>query len=89
MKSQNILQRFEGLNEPCQIRRENLSDSLKFFEWASEVDEHLAWINDKVPQLESADYGRSLHSAQSLNKKHQILEQVFILYLINLTNFLT
>lgn len=73
-----MFQRFEGLYEPCEIRKENLNDSLKFFEWASEVDEQLAWINNKVPHLESTDYGRSLHSAQSLNKKHQILEQVFI-----------
>ena len=74
-QAEGVYQRFEGLKEPGQIRTENLGDSLKFFEWTSEVDEQLAWMNDKIPQLESTDYGKSLHAAQSLTKKHQILEQ--------------
>ncbi|KAI1720497.1 spectrin repeat domain-containing protein [Ditylenchus destructor] len=73
--AESIQQRFEGLKEPCQIRSDNLNESSKFFQWTFEVDAQLTWISDKIPQLESIDYGRSLHSAQSLSKKHQILEQ--------------
>lgn len=72
----SILQRYESLEEPCQIRADNLKDSLKFFQWTAVADEQIGWINDKIPQLESTNYGQTLHSAQSMKKKHDIFEQV-------------
>jgi len=75
-RARALQHRFDGLQEPCQIRRENLLESLRHFQWIGEVDEQLlTWINDKIPQLESRDYGSSLHAAQSLNKRHAIVEQ--------------
>lgn len=70
-----VKHRYKNLNEPCQIRAENLHESLKFFNWSAEADEQLVWIGDKLPQLKSRDYGNTLHAAQSLNKKQQILQQ--------------
>jgi spectrin beta len=67
--------RYVGLKEPCQIRAENLHDSLNFFKWSANADEQLVWVGDKIPQLKSRDYGNSLHAAQSLNKKQEILQQ--------------
>lgn len=70
-----VKHRYHDLNEPCQIRAENLAESLLFFGWAADADEQLIWVNDKLPQLKSKDYGNTLHSAQSLNKKQEILQQ--------------
>uniref|UniRef100_A0A158QA40 Spectrin beta chain n=1 Tax=Enterobius vermicularis TaxID=51028 RepID=A0A158QA40_ENTVE len=67
--------RYNGLKEPCQIRRDNLKEALAYHEWASEVEEHLEWINDKLCQARSTDYGDSVHSVQSLTKKHALLEE--------------
>ncbi|KAI6189412.1 Karst [Aphelenchoides bicaudatus] len=70
-----VKHRYHGLAEPCQIRAENLHESLRFFGWAANADEQLVWIGDKLPQLKSKDYGQTLHAAQSLSKKQEILQQ--------------
>ena len=82
LNSSALLSRYESLAEPCQIRAENLRESLKFYQWKAEVDEQISWINDKLPQMESTNYGQTLHAAQSLNKKHHIFEEVFIVYIV-------
>jgi len=74
-QSDRIKQRYDGLSEPCLIRNENLKDSLKFFQWSNEASEQIDWLRELVPQLRNPDYGNTLHLAQSLNKKHGILEQ--------------
>ena len=73
--SGRIQERYDGLKEPCQIRADNLQDSLKYFQWMDEAQEQTDWLNELIPRLQSSDYGSTLHAAQSLNKKHAILEQ--------------
>uniref|UniRef100_F1KPH2 Spectrin beta chain n=1 Tax=Ascaris suum TaxID=6253 RepID=F1KPH2_ASCSU len=70
-----VEQRYFGLKEPCQIRRDNLRDALAFYEWISEAEEQLEWIGDKMRQAISTDYGDTLHAVQSLTKKHALLEE--------------
>ncbi|CAD5225498.1 unnamed protein product [Bursaphelenchus okinawaensis] len=67
--------RYNELKDPCKNRAENLDEALRYFQWAAEADEELVWLADKVPQLRSKNYGNSLREAQSLNKKHEILQQ--------------
>uniref|UniRef100_A0A7E4UVW3 Spectrin beta chain n=1 Tax=Panagrellus redivivus TaxID=6233 RepID=A0A7E4UVW3_PANRE len=70
-----LAQRYDDLKEPCQIRHDNLLDSLKFFAWSNEASEQMDWLQELLPQVRSTDYGATLHAAQSLSKKHDILEQ--------------
>uniref|UniRef100_A0AC34GGE0 Spectrin alpha chain-like protein n=1 Tax=Panagrolaimus sp. ES5 TaxID=591445 RepID=A0AC34GGE0_9BILA len=73
--SERIQERYNGLKEPCQIRADNLQDSLKFFQWIDEANEQVDWLHELVPRLQSSDYGSTLHAAQLLNTKHGILKQ--------------
>ncbi|CAD5229846.1 unnamed protein product [Bursaphelenchus xylophilus] len=70
-----VLNRYNDLKDPCKNRAENLGEALRFFQWSAESDEELVWLADKLPQLRSKNYGNSLREAQSLNKKHEILQQ--------------
>ncbi|KAI6229996.1 Spectrin repeat-containing domain protein [Aphelenchoides fujianensis] len=74
-RTEALRQRYASLAEPCAIRAENLAESLRFFGWAADADEQLVWLADKLPQLRAREFGNSLHAAQSLQKKHQILQQ--------------
>ncbi|KAI3422187.1 hypothetical protein GPALN_012720 [Globodera pallida] len=70
--------RWEALLEPCQIRETNLREVIRFFRWADQADDQLEWLMAKLGPLQSLDYGRSFHAAQSLIQKHQILEKEFV-----------
>ncbi|VDM44604.1 unnamed protein product [Toxocara canis] len=70
-----VEQRYLGLKEPCQIRRDNLREALTFYEWISEAEEQVEWIGDKMRQATSTEYGDTLHAVQSLTKKHALLEE--------------
>jgi spectrin beta len=73
--SERIQERYNGLKEPCQIRADNLQDSLRFFQWMDEANEQVDWLHELIPRLQSTDYGSTLHAAQLLNTKHGILKQ--------------
>merc|ERR1712037_165338 len=45
-----ILQRYEALHEPVQIRRENLEDSLLLHQFNREVADETIWLEEKLPQ---------------------------------------
>uniref|UniRef100_A0A0K0EWJ5 Karst (inferred by orthology to a D. melanogaster protein) n=1 Tax=Strongyloides venezuelensis TaxID=75913 RepID=A0A0K0EWJ5_STRVS len=70
-----VKNRYNALAEPCQIRKENLEDAYIYYSWVSQANDEIDWINEMVPKLSSNDYGDSLQAAQSLSKKHQILQQ--------------
>uniref|UniRef100_A0AC34R0H6 PH domain-containing protein n=1 Tax=Panagrolaimus sp. JU765 TaxID=591449 RepID=A0AC34R0H6_9BILA len=74
-QSERLSQRYDCLTEPCQIRSDNLKDAMKFYQWSNEASEQIEWLRELIPQLKSSDYGNTLNLAQSLNKKHGILEQ--------------
>jgi spectrin beta len=60
------------LAEPCQIRHNNLEDSLLLYTFYRDVDDELLWINEKRPIAAMEDLGSNLTSVQSLQKKHQV-----------------
>lgn len=64
--------RYQSLQEPMQIRRDNLEDALLLYQFLRDVDDELAWLNEKEPLAASTDLGNSLNAVQSLQKKHQV-----------------
>merc|ERR1719341_1365992 len=70
----NISQRYEALNEPVQIRRENLEDSLLLHQFNREVADETIWLEEKLPLASSSHLGTSLSEVQNLQQKHQMLE---------------
>ncbi|XP_051647894.1 spectrin beta chain, non-erythrocytic 5 isoform X2 [Manacus candei] len=69
-----LVQRYKRLRDPLQERRGNLEASRLQYQFFRDVDEELAWVHEKLPQASSRDYGQSLATVQSLQEKHQNLE---------------
>ena len=66
--------RYNTLNEPCQIRRDNLEDAQLLFQFYRDVEDEVSWIHEKRPFAASEDLGNSLTAVQNLQKKHQVKE---------------
>uniref|UniRef100_A0A8C3QRB7 Calponin-homology (CH) domain-containing protein n=1 Tax=Cyanoderma ruficeps TaxID=181631 RepID=A0A8C3QRB7_9PASS len=62
------------LRDPLQERRGSLEASRLQYQFFRDVDEELAWVREKLPMASSKDYGKSLATVQSLQEKHQNLE---------------
>ncbi|XP_076359799.1 spectrin beta chain, non-erythrocytic 5 kst [Tachypleus tridentatus] len=73
-RSMAVINRYESLHEPTQIRRENLEDALMLQQFFRDVEDELSWISEKEPLASSAELGTSLSLVQNLQKKHQALE---------------
>lgn len=67
-----MIYRYNSLQEPMQIRRDNLEDALINYRLSRDIEEEVTWINDKELQINSQDFGTSLHSVQALQNKHQV-----------------
>lgn len=63
--------RYHSLQQPMQIRRDNLEDALLLHQFLRDVEDELQWVAEKQPQAASTDLGTSLTAVQSLQKKHQ------------------
>ncbi|KAL1131759.1 hypothetical protein AAG570_011372 [Ranatra chinensis] len=73
-RAQTILDRYRSLQEPMQIRRDNLDDALLLYQYLRDTEDELQWLAEKEPIAASTDLGNSLNAVQSLQKKHQALE---------------
>ncbi|KAM7109778.1 LOW QUALITY PROTEIN: spectrin beta chain, non-erythrocytic 5 [Ciconia maguari] len=69
-----LVQRYQSLRDPLQKRRGSLEASRLQYQFFRDVDEELAWVHEKLPMASSRDYGQSLATVQSLQEKHQNLE---------------
>uniref|UniRef100_A0ABM5FN35 Spectrin beta chain, non-erythrocytic 5 n=1 Tax=Pogona vitticeps TaxID=103695 RepID=A0ABM5FN35_9SAUR len=69
-----VVHRYKSLREPLQERRGCLEASRLQHQFFQEVNEELTWIREKLPLASSTDYGQSLTTVQSLQEKHQNLE---------------
>ncbi|NXL58532.1 SPTN5 protein, partial [Chordeiles acutipennis] len=69
-----LVQRYKSLRDPLQERRGSLEASRLQYQFFRDVDEELAWVHEKLPIASSRDYGQSLATVQSLQEKHQNLE---------------
>ena len=73
-KFAGVQSRYELLQEPLQIRRENLEDSSLLHQFNREVSDETFWLEEKLPLAASTHLGNSLTEVQTLQQKHQVLE---------------
>nr|XP_002732400.1 PREDICTED: spectrin beta chain, non-erythrocytic 5-like [Saccoglossus kowalevskii] len=66
--------RYDNLKDPAAKRKAQLEDSLKLQQFYHDIDAENQWVKEHIPYASSTDYGKTLHAAQQLNKKHQKLE---------------
>ncbi|XP_029453305.1 spectrin beta chain, non-erythrocytic 5 [Rhinatrema bivittatum] len=71
---ENTVHRYKSLSEPLQKRRANLEAKKLLYQFFRDLDDELAWVQEKLPLASSKDYGQSLAAVQSLLEKHQNLE---------------
>ena len=71
-RAKSIYERYKTMNEPCQIRRDNLEDAQLLYQFSRDVEDELSWIKEKLPLASSKDLGNSLTAVQNLQKKHQV-----------------
>ncbi|XP_067847252.1 spectrin beta chain, non-erythrocytic 5 [Heptranchias perlo] len=69
-----VLQRYRALGDPIQERRKNLEASMWLYQFFRDLDDELAWVQEKLILAAAKDCGQSLNTVQSLQKKHQALE---------------
>ncbi|XP_065259867.1 spectrin beta chain, non-erythrocytic 5 [Emys orbicularis] len=69
-----VVHRYKHLSDPLQERRGSLEASRLQYQFFRDVDDELAWVHEKLPLASSKDYGQSLTTVQSLQEKHQNLE---------------
>uniref|UniRef100_A0A8C5UMU9 Spectrin beta, non-erythrocytic 5 n=1 Tax=Microcebus murinus TaxID=30608 RepID=A0A8C5UMU9_MICMU len=73
-QARQLLQRFERLRELLQERRAALEARGLLLQFFRDVDEEMAWVQEKLPLATSQDYGQSLGAVRHLLEKHQNLE---------------
>nr|CAD7574119.1 unnamed protein product [Timema californicum] len=73
-RAREIISRYHTLQQPMQIRRDNLEDALLLQRFLRDVEDEVQWITEKEPLAASNDLGNSLTAVQNLQKKHQALE---------------
>ncbi|XP_032273432.1 spectrin beta chain, non-erythrocytic 5 [Phoca vitulina] len=73
-QAQQLLRRFESLQEPLQERRAALEARNLLLQFFRDVDEEMAWVQEKLPLATAQDCGQSLSTVRHLQEKHQNLE---------------
>ncbi|XP_066464420.1 spectrin beta chain, non-erythrocytic 5 [Eleutherodactylus coqui] len=69
-----LIHRYKSLIEPLQECRAALEGRKLLDQFFQDIDDELAWIEDKMPLASSKECGQSLTTAQALLEKHQNLE---------------
>ncbi|XP_073494936.1 spectrin beta chain, non-erythrocytic 5 isoform X1 [Phyllobates terribilis] len=69
-----LVHRYKSLNEPLQECRAAIEGRKLLDQFFRDIDDELAWIEDKMPLASSKECGQSLTTAQALLEKHQNLE---------------
>ncbi|XP_066903176.1 spectrin beta chain, erythrocytic isoform X2 [Halyomorpha halys] len=77
-RAQAAIDRYRSLQEPMQIRRDNLEDALLLYQLLRDIEDEMQWLEEKEPLAASVDLGNSLNAVQSLQKKHHALESEII-----------
>ncbi|XP_038220979.1 spectrin beta chain, non-erythrocytic 5-like [Zerene cesonia] len=77
-KTEQAVKRYRQLQEPIQIRRDNLEDAALLHRWERDADEELHWLKEREGAVRSEEMGATLPEAQALLKKHSALEAEII-----------
>ncbi|XP_038646180.1 spectrin beta chain, non-erythrocytic 5 [Scyliorhinus canicula] len=70
----NVLQRYQALANPIEDRRRILEDKTRLYQLFRDLDDGQAWVQEKMVLATIKDVGQSPNAVQSLQKKHQALE---------------
>ncbi|XP_045456798.1 spectrin beta chain, non-erythrocytic 5 [Melitaea cinxia] len=77
-KADQAVKRYRQLQEPMQIRRDNLEDAALLHRWERDADEEFSWLSERAGAGVWDESGASLADAQALLKKHLALEAELI-----------
>ncbi|XP_013913266.1 PREDICTED: spectrin beta chain, non-erythrocytic 5-like [Thamnophis sirtalis] len=69
-----VVNRYKSFRESLQERQQHLEANRLLYQFLQDVNEEFTWIHEKHPLASSRDYGQSLAAVQSLQEKHQNLE---------------
>ncbi|XP_052270062.1 spectrin beta chain-like isoform X3 [Dreissena polymorpha] len=69
-----VAERFAKIQEPLTKRREQLEKVKFIHQFVRDVEDEKLWIEEKMPQATSENFGNSLLSVQLLEKKNQSLQ---------------
>ncbi|XP_056671969.1 spectrin beta chain, non-erythrocytic 5 [Monodelphis domestica] len=73
-QTQRLLQRYTNLREPLRERRGALESKSLLYQFFQDVEDELAWVQEKLPLASAQDHGTTLNAIQQLQEKHQNLE---------------
>uniref|UniRef100_A0A8D0XTC0 Spectrin alpha chain, erythrocytic 1 n=1 Tax=Sus scrofa TaxID=9823 RepID=A0A8D0XTC0_PIG len=73
-KRDNVNKRFLNVEQLSAEHHEKLKEDYALFQFFQDLDNEEFWIEEKLVQVRSQDYGRDLHGVQNLLKKHKRLE---------------
>ncbi|XP_062959972.1 spectrin alpha chain, erythrocytic 1 isoform X2 [Cynocephalus volans] len=73
-KRDSINERFLSVQNLAAAHHEKLKEAYALFQFFQDLDDEESWIEEKLVQVSSQDYGRDLQSLQNLVKKHKRLE---------------
>jgi hypothetical protein len=65
-------------------RREQLEKVKFIHQFVRDVEDEKLWIEEKMPQATSKDFGNSLLTVQLLEKKNQVGVEVVIVMILNM-----
>ncbi|XP_062252883.1 spectrin beta chain, non-erythrocytic 5 [Platichthys flesus] len=71
----HTINRYNGLSEPLQRRRETLEAWQVLFQFSRDQEEEVAWLRVKLPSVTTREWGGSPSSTQQLLHKHQAVMQ--------------
>ncbi|KAK3538029.1 hypothetical protein QTP70_027382 [Hemibagrus guttatus] len=71
----HMANRYNGLAEPLQTRRDTLESWQLLFQFYRDIEDEMVWIQDKLQATASKDFGTSLESTQAVVKKYQVIMQ--------------
>ncbi|CAB3231870.1 unnamed protein product, partial [Arctia plantaginis] len=77
-KADLAVKRYRQLQEPMQIRRDNLEDAALLHRWDRDADEEFRWMQEKALAVKQEEAGATLAESQALMKKHLALEAELI-----------
>jgi len=72
-KQSNVVERYNALQTPMQIRKAKLNDSLKLQQLFRDIEDEEQYIKDKEHMATLTNLGKDLIGCQNLIKKHLVL----------------
>lgn len=73
-KKIRVEERFAKMLEPLMERRSKLERTKRLHQFLRDIEDEKLWIQEKLPQAQSTQYGNSLLSVQMLQRKNNSLQ---------------